>query len=83
MKMHKKHDSCKTCGHLFFGNIHYDTIHNDYYCEMNDKIVEYPREMGGKNKCPCYITKVEYKKENKRKIIENHIYPQKPEVEAI
>lgn len=37
--------------------------------------------MGGIDKCPCYITKADYKKENKRKIIENHIYPKKSEVE--
>jgi hypothetical protein len=72
----KRHESCATCGFLVWGNIHnniaYDTY---YYCEINKKEIEYPRKMGGRNKCPCYMDKAEYRKENKRKTIENHVYP--------
>ena len=83
----KRHDSCKTCGHLFFGNISPDVIDYDYYCEINYKKIEYPREMGGISKCPCYMTKAEYrranaeyKRERKKRAIDNHVYPQKPEI---
>lgn len=58
-----------------FGN----AINCDYFCEINEKKIEYPREMGGRDKCPCYMTKAEYREENKRKTIENHIYPQESE----
>jgi len=83
MKIYKRHDCCAACGHLFYGYIYYDTIYYEYYCEINEKKIEYPREMGGINKCPCYITKSDYKKENKRKIIENHTYPQKSDEKTI
>jgi len=32
--------------------------------------------MGGREKCPCYITNAEYRKERKKRAIENHVYPQ-------
>lgn len=83
MKTRKRYDSCKTCGHLFYGNIHYDTIYYEYYCGINHQTIEYPREMGGRDKCPCYLTKAEYKEKNKRETIENHIYPKKSDAEAI
>lgn len=76
----KRHDSCKTCGFLTFGKIHYHIIYNGYYCEINKQDIEYPREMGGRNKCPCYMTKAEYKREHKKRAIDSHVYPQKSEI---
>lgn len=83
MKIYKRHDCCATCGYLTTRGYVYgtDEIEYSYFCEINEKKIEYPQEMGGIDKCPCYITKADYKKENKRKIIENHIYPKKSEVE--
>lgn len=71
----KRHSNCANCGYSYciFGGSWKSTL----YCEINNEKIEYPRKMGGRNKCPCYITKAEYKKEKKRKIIENHVYPQK------
>lgn len=80
----KQRDCCKTCGYLALTFV----IGNDgeidagyYYCEIDKQKIEYPRKMGGRDKCPCYMTKAEYRKESKRKTIENHIYPQRSEVE--
>lgn len=79
----KRHDCCKTCGYLnlnfVIGNDR-EIVAGEYNCEINKKKIEYPRKMGGRNKCPCYMTKAEYRKENKRKTIENHVYPQKSEI---
>lgn len=85
MKTRKRYDSCKTCGHLNTrGQCYFDdVIEWIYFCEINQKRIEYPREMGGRDKCPCYLTKAEYKEKNKRETIENHIYPKKSDAEAI
>ena len=76
----KQHDCCKTCGYLTLGHMFGTIIDMSYFCEINQKRIEYPREMGGRDRCPCYLTKAEYRKESKRKTIENHVYPQKSEV---
>ena len=76
----KRHDSCKTCGFLRFGYMIGDVKVYSYYCEINKQDIEYPRKMGGMSKCPCYMDKAEYKKESKKKIIDNHVYPQKTEI---
>lgn len=39
--------------------------------------------MGGREKCPCYMTNAEYRRERKKKAIENHVYPQKSEAEKV
>ena len=86
----KRDDSCKTCGFLDFGykdDMSKSEYYN-YYCEINNQKIDYPRKMGGRTKCPCYMTKAEYKrknkkeskKESKKKIIDNHVYPQKTEI---
>lgn len=75
----KRHDCCKTCGHLAVGHMFGDAIVGVYFCEINEKRIEYPREMGGRDKCPCYMTKAEYREENKKKTIENHVYPKRSE----
>lgn len=76
----KRHDCCANCGYLTLSHMFGTLIYDDYYCEINNKKIEYPREMGGRSKCPCYMTKAEYREENKRKAIENHVYPQKSEM---
>lgn len=78
----KRYDCCKTCGYLTTRGYVYgtDEIEYSHFCEINKKKIEYPREMGGRDKCSCYMTKAEYRKESKRKTIENHVYPQKSEV---
>jgi len=78
----KRHDCCKTCGYLTLGHMFGAIIDMSYFCEINQKRIEYPREMGGRDRCPCYLTKAEYRKESKRKTIENHVYPQKSEIKG-
>jgi hypothetical protein len=81
----KRHECCKTCGYLaldFVVGNDGEIVAGNYYCEINNEKIEYPRKMGGRNKCSCYITKAEYRKESKRKTIENHVYPQKSETKV-
>lgn len=72
----KRHESCANCGLSYY-------IVNGWnstcYCRIDGDEIEYPSKMGGREKCPCYMTNAEYRKERKKKAIENHVYPQKSE----
>ena len=84
MKIFKRHNCCKTCGHLTYGHKFVTVIDWSCFCEINEKRIEYPREMGGRDKCHCYMTKAEYRKAVKKKTInKNHVYPQKSDEKAI
>lgn len=78
----KRHECCKTCGYLTTRGYVYgtDEIKYSYFCVINGRKIEYPRKMGGRDKCPCYMNKAEYRKAVKKMTIENHVYPQKSEV---
>lgn len=78
----KRHECCKTCGYLITRGYVYGT--DSYFCVINGRKIEYPRKMGGRDKCPCYMNKAEYKKANKKRErerkkrdIENFVYPEK------
>ena len=80
----KRHESCKTCAFLYYSLSLGDGFFGSYYCDINCEKLESPRKMGGKEKCPCYMTKAEYKRanaeykrEHKKRSIENFVYPQK------
>jgi len=78
----KRHECCKTCGFSGFGYMDDECIVGVYFCEINGRKIEYPRKMGGRDKCPCYMNKAEYRKAVKKMTIENHVYPQKSEIKG-
>lgn len=80
----KRHDSCNTCAFLDFSLSLGGGFFGNYYCNINHEEIESPKKMGGREKCPCYTTKAEYKKaekererERKKRSIEDFDYPQK------
>ena len=77
----KRHGSCATCG---FSYCVLGGWKSTWYCEINNEKIEEPYIMGGREKCPCYITNAEYKRANakrererKKRAIENFDYPEK------
>lgn len=44
MKIYKRHDCCATCGYLTTRGYVYgtDEIEYSYFCEINEKKIEYP-----------------------------------------
>lgn len=78
--MMKRHECCANCGLSYYiVNGWYSTC----YCRIDGKTIAYPREMGGREKCPCYMTNAEYRRERKKRAIENFVYPQKSEAEKV
>lgn len=78
----KRHGNCANCGFSYC--VLGGGWKSIYYCEINDEKIESPYEMGGKDKCPCYMINAEYKKANKKRererkkrAIENFAYPEK------
>lgn len=74
----KRHSNCANCGYSYC-IMALDSWKSILYCGINDEKIEYPSKMGGREKCPCYITNAEYRRERKKRAIENFVYPQKSE----
>lgn len=82
----KRHECCANCG--FSYGVLGGGWKSTWYCGINNEKIESLYEMGGREKCPCYVTNAEYKKANakrererKKRAIENFVYPQRSETE--